>query len=162
MLGTLMFCSDIIMEALPNIHLLGTFTIIYTLAFRLKALIPIYVYVALCGLYAGFAPWWVPYIYVWTVLWGITMLLPRKMPRVVCCIVYPLICCLHGLAFGVLYAPTQALMFGLNFKQMLAWIAAGFPFDVTHAIGNLAAGLLIVPLSEILKKLAKKHMGYQY
>ena len=31
MLGTLMFCSKIIMEAIPNVHLLGMFTIVYTL-----------------------------------------------------------------------------------------------------------------------------------
>jgi hypothetical protein len=36
---------------------------------------------------------------------------------------------------------------------MLAWIAAGFPFDIAHALGNLAAGTFIVPLSELLKRL---------
>ena len=45
MLGTIMFCSKIIMEVLPNIHLLGMFTMVFTVAFRKKALIPIYVYV---------------------------------------------------------------------------------------------------------------------
>ena len=43
MLGALMFCSKIIMEVLPNIHLLGMFTVTFTLVFRSKALIPIYV-----------------------------------------------------------------------------------------------------------------------
>ncbi|MBE6578081.1 MAG: hypothetical protein E7653_08115 [Ruminococcaceae bacterium] len=162
MLGTLMFCSKIVMEALPNIHLLGMLTMVYTIAFRVKALIPIYVYVFLNGLFGGFNLWWMPYLYIWTVLWGITMLLPRKMPKAVACVIYPIVCCLHGLAFGILYAPAQALMFGLNFNQTLAWIAAGFPFDIIHGIGNLVVGLLIVPLSEVLKKLAKKHMGYTY
>jgi len=162
MLGTLMFCSKIVMEALPNIHLLGMLTMVYTIAFRVKGLIPIYVYVFLNGLFGGFNLWWMPYLYIWTVLWGITMLLPRKMPKAVACVIYPIVCCLHGLAFGILYAPAQALMFGLNFNQTLAWIAAGFPFDIIHGIGNLVVGLLIVPLSEVLKKLAKKHMGYTY
>ncbi len=155
MLGTVMFCSKIIMEALPNVHLLGTFTMAYTVAFRKKALIPIYIYVMLNGLYAGFSMWWIPYLYIWTVLWAITMLLPRHMPKRVACIVYPTVCCLHGLSYGVLYAPAQALMFGLNAQQMLAWIAAGLSFDVLHGIGNLAAGLLILPLSELLKKLMR-------
>lgn len=53
MLGTLMFCSKIIMELLPNIHLLGMFTMVYTLVFRKKALYPIYIYVFLNGLFAG-------------------------------------------------------------------------------------------------------------
>ena len=60
MLGTLLFCSKIIMEAFPNIHLLGMFTMVFTIVYRKKALIPIYLYVLLNGLYAGFTMWWVP------------------------------------------------------------------------------------------------------
>ncbi len=156
MLGTLMFASKIIMEALPNIHLLGMLTMVYTLVFRSKALLPIYVFVTLTGLYAGFSVWWVPYLYIWTVLWCITMLLPKKMPKAVAIIVYPIVCGLHGLAFGTLYAPTQALFFGFSFEQTLTWIAMGFWFDVTHCIGNVVAGIFIVPFSALLKRLALK------
>ncbi|MBE6583676.1 MAG: hypothetical protein E7649_01660 [Ruminococcaceae bacterium] len=156
MLGALMFCSKILMEALPNIHLLGMLVMVYTLTFRLKALIPIYVYVFLNGLYAGFNLWWFPYLYIWTILWGITMILPKKMPKAVACIIYPLVCALHGLAFGALYAPAQALMFHLNFNQMIAWIVAGLPFDVIHAVGNIFLGMLILPLAELLKKLSRQ------
>ena len=55
MLGTLMFVSKIVMELLPNIHLLGMLTMLYTVVFRRKALVPIYVYVLINGLYAGFS-----------------------------------------------------------------------------------------------------------
>ncbi len=158
MLGTIMACSDILMELLPNIHLLGMLTMVYTLTFRWKALIPIYVYVMIYGLYSGFSVWWVPYLYIWTILWGMTMLLPKNMPKKIACVVYPAVCCLHGLAFGVLYAPAQALLFGFDFQQTLAWVASGLPFDIIHGVGNLLAGLLIVPLSELLKKLARKTM----
>ena len=153
MLGTIMFISKLLMEALPNIHLLGMLTMVYTLVYRRKALIPVYLYVMMNGVYAGFNLWWFPYLYVWTVLWAVTMLLPRTMPKAVACVVYPLVCGLHGLAFGALYAPAQALMFGLNMEQMIAWIVAGLPFDITHGIGNALVGLLIVPLSELLRKL---------
>ena len=156
MLGSLMFCSKVIMEALPNIHLLGMLTMTYTIVFRSNALKPIYVYVLLNGLYAGFNAWWVPYLYIWTILWGVTMLLPRRMPKKVAFIVYPLVCGLHGIAFGTLYAPAQALMFGLNFEQTLAWIATGLPFDLIHGAGNLAAGFLILPLSKLLRKLLQR------
>ena len=156
MLGTLMFCSKLIMEALPNNHLLGTLIMTSTDVFRKKPLIPIYVYVLLNGLYAGFSMWWVPYLYIWTILWGVTMLLPRNMPKGVACIVYPVVCSLHGFAFGALYAPVQALMFGFTWEQMLAWIAAGIPFDVLHGIGNFCVGLLILPLSELLKRLMSR------
>ncbi len=153
MLGTLMFVSKLLMEALPNIHLLGMLTMAYTLVYRRKALIPVYLYVMMNGLYGGFNLWWFPYLYVWTILWAITMLLPKTMPKTVACVVYPLICGVHGFAFGALYAPAQALMFGFDFNQTVAWIVAGLPFDVMHGVGNIVAGLLIVPLSELLRKL---------
>ena len=156
MLGTLMFCSKVIMEFAPNIHLLGMFTMVYTLVYRKKALIPIYVYIFLNGIYAGFSPWWIPYLYIWTILWGITMLLPKRMPDKAAAFVYPLICGLFGLAFGTLYAPAQAVMFGLNFKQTIAWIISGLPWDAVHAMGNFTAGLLIMPLTKLLRKLDKK------
>ncbi len=156
MLGSLMLCSKIIMEFLPNVHLLGTLTMVYTLVFRGRALIPIYIYVLLNGLYAGFNLWWVPYLYIWIILGGVTMLLPRHMPKKLAAIVYPAVCALHGLAFGILYSPAQALMFGYTFEQAVAWIIAGFPWDIVHMIGNFAAGLLILPLYRLLSRLVKE------
>jgi len=156
MLGTIMFASDILMEALPNIHLVGMFVMAFTLVFRSKALVSIYIYVLLNGFYMGFSPWWVPYTYVWTVLWGITMLLPKRMPKIAACIVYPVVCSLYGFAFGTLFAPGQAVMFGLSFKELLAWIVAGIPFDIIHGISNLFAGMLIFPIVELIRRLWKK------
>lgn len=156
MLGTIMFLSKLLMEALPNIHMIGMLTMVYTLTFRRKALIPIYIYVFLNGLFAGFSLWWIPYLYIWTILWAITMLLPKNMNKKLGAIVYPAVCCIHGLCFGILYAPLQAVMFGLDFDGMIAWIIAGFPFDLTHGAGNLVLGLLIIPLTEILKRLDRK------
>lgn len=153
MFGVLMLTSKILMEAVPNVHLLGMFTMLLTVVYRRRALYPIYTYVLLNGVYAGFASWWLPYLYIWTVLWGVVMLLPKNMPRKAAAVVYPLVCALHGLAFGTLYAPLQALMYGYDWRGMLTWISLGFPMDVLHAVGNLAAGLLILPLSDLLRKL---------
>lgn len=157
MLGTLMFISKIVMEFLPNLHLLGALTMIYTLVYRKQALVPIYIYVFLNGLYAGFNLWWMPYCYLWTVLWGITMLLPKNMSTKIAVPVYMTICAFHGLCFGALYAPFQALAFGLDVKGMIAWIVAGFPFDIIHAVGNFVTGTLIVPLATVLNKLERKY-----
>ena len=154
MLGTLMYCSKVIMSVLPNIHLLGMLTMTYTVVYRAKALIPIYIYVMLDGLFSGFNFWWLPYVYIWTILWAITMLLPKKMPLKIAAIVYPIICALHGFAFGTLYAPAQALMFGLNLEQTIAWIIAGIPFDVIHGVSNIFTGMLVIPFSELMKKLS--------
>ena len=153
MLGALMFLSKLLLDGLPNIHMVGTLLMVYTLVYRWGALVPLYVFVALSGFYAGFNPWWYPYIYIWTILWAVTMLLPKKMPTAVASIVYPLVCCLHGLGFGILYAPMQALLYGFDFEQMIAWIMTGVTFDIIHAIGNFAGGLLILPMVKLLKKI---------
>lgn len=151
-MGALMFASKELMAALPNIHLVGVFTVALTVAYRGKALYPIYIFAFLEGLYGGFSPWWIPYLYIWTVLWAVTMLLPKNMPAKVKTPVYMVVCGLHGLLYGVLYAPAYALISGMNFKAMLAWIAAGFSFDLLHAAGNFTLGILVVPIVTVLKK----------
>ncbi len=154
--GTLMFLSDIMMEALPNIHLIAMFTVTFTVVYRWKALIPVYVYVFLSGLYGGFASWWIPYLYVWTVLWGIAMLLPRRMHPAVASVVYIAVSGLHGLMFGTLYAPVQVILFfNGDWNKMIPWIVAGIPFDVIHCIGNIFAGMLVLPLVKALTRLHK-------
>ena len=155
MLGAIMFCSKKVMEGLPNIHLVGMLTIAYTVVYRFKALIPIYIYVLLDGLFLGFSLWWAPYLYIWAILWGVTMLIPKKTPKWLSCIIYPVLCSLHGLFFGTLFAPAHALFYNLSFEQMLAWISAGLAFDIVHAIGNLVVGLLAFPLVVLLRKLEK-------
>ena len=84
------------------------------------------------------------------------MLLPQKMSIKVKTIVYPLICSLHGFAYGTLYAPAQALMFGFNLEQTVAWIVSGLPFDMIHGISNFAVGFMILPLVNLLNKLNKQ------
>jgi len=158
MLGGVMYASKLVMEVLPNVHLIGVFVIALTVVYRSKALYPIYVFVFLFGLYYGFALWWLPYLYVWAVLWGVVMLLPEELPQKLRPILYMTLCGLHGLLYGVLYAPTQALLYGLNLKSTLAWIAAGLPFDVIHGISNFFCGALIVPLISILR-FGEKNMG---
>lgn len=153
MLGALMYASKAIMEIAPNVHLLGVLTISYTVVYRKKALYPIYTYVLLNGLLCGFSTWWIPYLYIWTVLWGVVMLLPRKMPKKVKPIVYMTVCAAHGFLFGTLYAPVQAILFGLNFKAMVAWIIAGLPWDCIHGVSNFFCGILIVPIVSILTKM---------
>ena len=153
MLGSLMYVSKIIMEFMPNVHLLGMFTMTYTLVYRKKALYPIYIYILLNGVFSGFATWWIPYLYMWTILWGVTMLLPTDIPEKIRPFVYMGVCALHGFLFGTLYAPAQALIFGLNFKGMIAWIVAGLPWDMIHGVSNFFCGMLIVPLSKLLRKL---------
>ena len=149
------------MIGVPNIGFVGMFMAAFTITYRVRALIPIYIYIMLYGVFFGFLTW-IPYLFVWLPLWGLFMLAGKidlsakiKVP------LYMILCALHGLAFGTLYAPFSALLFGIPFRleTMLAWIAAGLPYDIAHALGNLAAGVLILPLSELLKKLDAQVMN---
>ncbi len=152
MLGAVMYASKLIMEVLPNIHLIGVFIVAITIVYRKKALYPIYIFVFLTGLLNGFNMWWIPYLYIWAVLWCMAMLLPKKLPSKAAPIIYAIICSLHGFLYGTIYAPAQALMFGLDFKGMVAWIVAGLPYDLIHGVSNFISGLiLIVPIISILK-----------
>lgn len=156
MLGAVMYASKILMELAPNIHLLGVFTIAFTVVYRKKALYPIYIYVILNGIFSGFAAWWVPYLYVWAILWGVIMLLPEKMPGKIRPVVYMTVCAAHGFLFGTMYAPAHAIMFGMNFQGMISWIIAGLPWDFLHGISNFFCGILIVPIINVLR-LAEQH-----
>ena len=156
MLGALMYASKMIMEVAPNVHLLGVFTIAFTVVYRKKALYPIYTYVLLNGIFCGFATWWIPYLYLWTVLWGATMLLPKRIPEKLRPLVYMLLCAAHGFLFGTLYAPAQALLYGLSFQKMVAWIISGLPWDFVHGVSNFFCGILIVPVIKILSFLENK------
>ena len=155
MLGAMMYLSKLVMEWLPNVHLIGVFIIASTVVYRAKALYPLYIFVLLCGLFGGFSLWWIPYLYVWTALWGVTMLLPKTIGAKWRPLVYMCLCAAHGFCFGILYAPAQALLFGFDFEQTVAWVIAGLPFDLTHGIGNFVAGILIVPLIALLKRIER-------
>ncbi len=154
MLGAIMYVSKLIMEMLPNIHLLGAIIVAITVVYRTKALFPIYVFVFLNGLFSGFTIWWIPYLYIWTVLWGFAMLIPKNIPKKIRPIVYMAVSSLHGFLFGILYAPAQAIIFGLNFKGMIAWIISGFPFDLIHGVSNFICGVLIYPMIIALRRVS--------
>ncbi len=144
------------MAAFPNIHLTGMFIMLMTLLFRAKALIPLYIYVAVMGPFLNFGVPWVAYLYIWTVLWGMTMLIPKKIPVKWAIFVYPLVCSLHGFAYGLLYTPTQALVYGYTLEQTKLWILSGLPFDALHGLSNLCMGLLIVPLLKAVKSFTER------
>ena len=145
MLAALMYASKELMSFLPNIHLIGVFITATTVVYRRKALYPLYLFVLVTGLFAGFSTWWLPYLYIWTALWGGVMLLPKKLPQRLAPFIYAGVSGLHGLLYGTLYAPFQALVFGTSSKGTLAWILAGLPYDAIHGASNFICGLLLIP-----------------
>lgn len=156
LIAALMCVGDFAMEWLPNIHFVGVLIVISTVVYRKYALLSIGVYVLIQGIMCGFSMWWIPYIYVWTILWGAIMLIPQKLSEKVKYVLYIIFCTMHGLLFGILYAPWQVIMFGLDLKGALAWVAAGIYFDLLHGAGNFVLGtLLIYPMTKILRHSGK-------
>ncbi|MBQ6717369.1 MAG: hypothetical protein IJN22_00570 [Clostridia bacterium] len=157
LLAALMCVGDFAMEWLPNVHFVGVFIVVTTVVYRKYALLPIFVYWIVSGFVEGISLWWIPKIYIWSLLWVGIMLIPKSLSEKVKNVLYVAVCTLHGfLSFGVLYAPAQALITGLDFKGTIAWIIAGLPFDVTQCIGNLVLGSLVIyPMIKILKRTDK-------
>lgn len=158
LLGTFMYLSKIVMEFLPNIHILALLIITFTVVYRWRAVFPVIVFIMLTGLLNGFSLWWIPYLYIWAPLIGVTLILPKNMPQKIAVPVYMAVGAMHGFLYGTLYAPAQAFLFGLDFKGTVAWIIAGLPWDFVHGIGNLFACSLVLPLAAPLKKVSQRFL----
>ena len=159
--GAIMYLSAQI-DIVPNAHQLGLFIAAFTVVYRFKALIPLYVYVFLEGLFGGFNLWWYPYLYVWTVLWLLIMLIPRNIPEWAAAIAIAVLSALHGLGFGLLYMPYQCYVF-FHGKWDFAyiWLLNGLPFDTVHAISNFVSSFLAIPLVLLLCKLGDYKYPYK-
>ena len=156
-LGAMIFASKIVMDFLPNIHIIGALLISITAVYRIKGIYPLSVFVFLTGLLNGFPFWWIPYLYIWFPLVFLTLLIPENTSSKIAIPLYILINAIHGFTYGILYAPSQALLFGLDFEGTISWIIAGFPFDLIHGISNAICGILIFPMILALKT-AKKYV----
>ena len=60
---------------------------------------------------------------------------------------------LSGVLAGMCSILLMALLFGLDFDGMIAWIIAGLPWDIVHGLGNFCAGVLICPITALLTRL---------
>lgn len=158
MLGALMFSSKIILEFLPNIHMLALFTIVFTVVYGARGLIPIYIYAAILTVYYGFQPWLLIHYYVWLVLWCITMPIPVNMNKKIAVPVYVALGAFHGVVYGFLCALTQVPIYYNTFSvvTVLAYTATGIKWDLIQAAGNAAMCTLAVPLIILLDKLSRK------
>ncbi|MBQ8254687.1 MAG: hypothetical protein IJY94_04205 [Clostridia bacterium] len=156
--GAIMYLTAQI-DIVPNMHPLTLFIAAFTVVYRFKALIPIYIYVFLEGLMGGFGIWWYPNLYIWTFLWLLVMLIPKNLNEVAAGIIITVLSTLHGIGFGLLYMPYQCYVFFKgNWDFAYIWLLNGLPFDVLHALGNLVSSLLTIPLVLLLCKLG----NYKY
>ena len=145
--GAILFGSQVALSGLPNIEIVTLLVILLTTVYGATALLPVYIFVMLEGFFWGFNDWWIGYLYVWTILVGIVLLL-RKFSHV---LLWTVVAGTFGLAFGTLMAPVKLVIGGPGYA--LGWIISGLKFDVVHCIGNVATTLtLFVPLQKVMIK----------
>jgi hypothetical protein len=152
--GALLFVSQIIAAPLPNVELVSLLIIVWTRVYRYGALPGIGVFILLEGLCYGFGIWWVSYLYIWFILWGMVMLVPpmKKARPLAAALGWASLSGVYGLAFGSLTAIPWLFRGGP--AAAIAYILSGIPFDITHGVANFVlAFLLAIPLIRLLSKL---------
>ncbi|MBP3610871.1 MAG: hypothetical protein J6J42_11120 [Lachnospiraceae bacterium] len=154
LLSALLLTSQVALAVLPNIEVVSLLVILYTLFFKKKTLYIIYIFAILEGLVYGFGTWWFMYLYVWTILWGITTLFKEEKNPVI----WAFISGFFGLLFGTLCSVPYFIIGGVNMG--LSWIAAGLMADVIHGVGNFVVTLVLFkPLYTAFQKI--HHIFYQ-
>ncbi len=151
MLGALMFAGKKFMEFLPNVHPLTFLTVVYTAVYRRCAIYPVAVYLLLETAVSGFF-WIVPYYYIFPLCHFAVLCVPSGMAKGKKQFFYTLICTFFGIAFGALYAPWQAVMYGLDLEKTLSWIAVGLPYDIIHAASNFILSFAVMPIARGLER----------
>lgn len=150
LLGALMFVAKMAMAPLPNIEPVSLLVVVYTVVFGIRALYPIYIYVALECLIWGINLWTINYLYVWAVLAILAWFL-REMDSA---LGWAIVSGGFGLCFGALCAVAYLFVGGWQFA--LTWWISGIPFDALHCAGNFAMALVLFkPCRKLLRHLDK-------
>ena len=132
------------LAVIPNVELVSFFIIIFTLYMGWKILPAIYAFVSIEFIIWGFGIWSFYYLYVWTILALLTMLLSRFRNIFVFCTLSGA----FGLGFGGLCAFTNLFITGPG--AAFGWWLAGIPFDLIHAVSNFIICLVLYKPIRIL------------
>lgn len=146
LLAALMVALQVALMALPNVELVSLLTVLYTRRYGKKALIILYVFVLAEGLIYGFGLWFINYLYVWTVLWGLTLLF-RRMEDLAGWVI---LLGAYGLGFGLLCAIPYVFIGGPGYA--VSYFISGIPFDLAHGLANaVLAAILLRPLKRLMR-----------
>lgn len=75
--SAILFGVQLAFAFLPNVELVSLLIILYTRHLKYRALPVIYVFVVLEGLVFGFGIWWFIHLYIWAVLFAMTMMMQK-------------------------------------------------------------------------------------
>ncbi len=154
-LSAILLIGQVGMAALPNIEPVTMLIIVYTLIYRKQVFYIIYTFVILEGLIYGFGIWWFSYLYIWTIL-AVIVLLMKKNQSV---LMWVVVAGAYGLAFGFLCAIPYFISGGWG--AGIAYWMSGIPYDITHCIGNtVLTALLFKPVYNVLNKMNRAQLVY--
>lgn len=150
LLGAILMVTKMALAWLPNIEPVSLLVMVYASVLGWKALCPVYVYVALEYMIWGFGLWSACYLYVWTILALLAILLRRMESPVG----WAVLGGAFGLCFGALCALVYLAAGGWQFA--LSWWVSGIPFDLLHCVGNFAMALFLFrPCHKVLSRLTR-------
>lgn len=150
-LGAILLVGQIALAPFPNIEIVSLLIYLYTQIYGKKVFLPIYTFVILEGCVYGFGVWWLGYLYVWSILAVIVLLikddaLKKSLPF--SCVILGA----YGLSYGFLFSIPYFMILGP--KGGMAYWVSGIPFDLAHAIGNVTSALILYkPLRHLIERL---------
>lgn len=133
----LLLVSQVMLRPLPNVELVSLLVILLTLKFERLALGTIYAFVLMQGVLYGFHLWWISYLYLWTILWRITLVFREQKSAYF----WAVISALFGLSFGLLSSLTYFFFGGAG--MVLSVFVSGMGFDLVHGVGNFFLTLVL-------------------
>lgn len=145
--------GQLALAVVPNGEIISLLVILYTLLLGRQVFMVLYAFVFLEGCLFGFHLWWVSYLYIWSLLAGIVLILRRKEQSSP---FWAIVSGFFGLAFGALCA-LPYLITGGPAAALSYWLA-GLGFDLVHCAGNfLICLLLFQPLYRLLSRLLRRY-----
>lgn len=149
MLSAILYISKVALEFVPNVELVTMLTIIYALVFGAETYLVVTVFNMFELVQWGFGTWWFSYLYVWSLLCLITLLLKRLIKEEF--LVWSVVSGCFGLIFGALFA---VFYLPMDPHYALSYWISGLPWDVAHSISNFIVMLILgKPLYRLLRRL---------
>ncbi len=149
-LTAILFMGQVVLSFLPNVEIVSLLIILYTLFLRKNVFFVIYSFVFLEGFLYGFGIWWFSYLYIWSLLACIVLLLRGNTSL----LFWSIVSGFFGLSFGALCSLPYLLSGG--FAAAFSYWVSGLLFDVFHCIGNAALCLLLFrPLYALMEYIFK-------
>ncbi len=146
--AALLLVSKEVLAALPNIEIVSLLIILIAHNYGVKALLPVYTFVAVELLLYPSGVWMIAYLYIWAILVFIICAV-RKYGNA---ILYTIIAGIFGILFGVLSSIPSFFIGGFGYG--VSFIVSGLSFDVLHAVGNvLTTAVLFYPLNKVMEKI---------